>query len=284
MTEAAGDAIALNPEGEPDDAPPDARAPDPRYIVPGLSRGLALLALFDRSRPARTLAELAEGLGVTRSAAYRLVYTLEHDGFIAREGTTRRYRLTSRVLELGFEYLNSHDLIDLAAPVLRRLADATAAAAHLVALDGWHVVYLARALPPPASAMVVSNLRVGTRLPCHITASGRALLACLDEMTLDALHRRIARESDAPPPPFAAMREQAAEDRRRGFVFRPSIIDPGFMTFAAAVPSGADPAVAAINVIGAVRAMSEERGEAVLREAVLGATASLSRQLGHRGA
>jgi IclR family pca regulon transcriptional regulator len=280
MTEEAGDAIALNPDDDADEV-----AADPRYIVPGLSRGLALLGLFDRSRPSRTLAELAEGLGITRSAAYRLVYTLENDGFIAREAATRRYRLTSRVLELGFEYLNSHDLIDLAGPALRRLSDATAAASHLVALDGWHVVYLARALPPPASAMVVSNLPVGTRLPCHITASGRALLACLDEMTLDALHRRIVREcADPTPPPLAAMRDQAAQDRRRGFVFRPSILDPGFMTFAAAVPAGTGPAVAAINVIGAVRAMTDERGEAVLREAVLGAAGSLARQLGHRAA
>lgn len=114
----------------------DPDAVDPRYIVPGLSRGLALLALFTNRRPAQTLAELAAGLSLSRSAAYRLVYTLEKEDFIAREPEGRHYRLTSKVLSLGFEYLNARGIPEIAEPVLRALSDATAAAAYIATLDG----------------------------------------------------------------------------------------------------------------------------------------------------
>lgn len=255
---------------------------DPRYMVPGLSRGLALLGLFTRRRPAQTLAELAAGLGLTRSATYRIVYTLEKEGFLGRDPVTRRFRLTSRVLALGFEYLHSQDLPEQARPVLRELSDATSAAAHLVVLEGWHVLYLARVAP---AAPLVSNLQVGTRLPCHVTASGRALMACLDAPALEALHRRLVAEcrEGPPPPPLEALGAQAEADRARGHVYRESVLDPGWMTFATVVRDGSGAAVASINVIGPAKQMEGLGGEAGLRDLVLGAAARLSRGIGWTG-
>ncbi|WP_043838531.1 IclR family transcriptional regulator [Muricoccus aerilatus] len=265
-----------------DDGEAAASDVDPRYIVPGLSRGLALLQLFRRERPAQTLQELASGLGVTRSAAYRLVYTLENDGFILRDPVTRRYRLTARVLTLGFDYLNSQAVAEVAAPSLQRLSSLTSAAAHLVVLDGWHVVYLARVAPAVA---LVSNLQVGTRLPCHITASGRALLACEDEPKLREIYRLLCRESREVPPPssFEALRAQAEEDAARGYVYRGSVLDPGLMTFACVVRNGAGDAVAAINVIGPDALMARFGGETALRTVMLETAATISRQIGFSG-
>lgn len=252
---------------------------DPRYVVPGLSRGLALLQLFGHQKPAQTLQELASGLGVTRSAAYRLVYTLEKDGFILRDPATRRYRLSARILSLGFDYLNSQPLNEIAVPALQRLSNLTSAATHLVVLDGWHVVYLARIAPPVA---LISNLQIGTRLPCHITASGRALLACENEARLRQIYQLLRRESrDVPPPSsFEALQLQASADRERGYVFRGSILDPGLMTFACVVRDGAGQAVAAINVIGPAPLLDRFGGEAALRAAVLDTATSISRQIG----
>ena len=265
-----------------DDGEVAADGVDPRYIVPGLSRGLALLQLFRRQRPAQTLQELASGLGVTRSAAYRLVYTLEKDGFILRDPATRRYRLTARVLTLGFDYLSSQAVAEVAAPALQRLSSLTSAAAHLVVLDGWHVVYLARVAPAVA---LVSNLQVGTRLPCHLTASGRALLACENEVKLRQIYGLLRQESrDVPPPSsFEALQAQAKEDAARGHVYRGSILDPGLMTFACVVRDGAGQAVAAINVIGPDALMERFGGESALRTVVLDAAATISRQIGFSG-
>lgn len=255
---------------------------DPRYVVPGLSRGLALLQLFTRHKPAQTLAELAAGLELTRSAAYRLVYTLEKDGFIARDPTTRRYVLTSKVLTLGFEYFNSQTITNVAQPFLQALSDATSASAHLVILDGWHAVYLARVSP---SVGLVSNLQVGSRQPAHITASGRMLLADLPEPRLRAIYALLRRECHAAPPPesFDALRRQADEDRARGHVFHQSVIDPGLASCAAAVRDGSGAAVAAVTIVGPDRNLEAFGGEPALARLIEKATAEMSAKLGHRG-
>src|SRR5262245_8682051 len=101
----------------------DGETIDRRYLVPGLSRGLAALALFTRRDPALTLVEVAKGLGLSRSAAFRLIYTLEKDGFVARDEETRRFQLTSKVLSLGFEFLQSPAVTEVAQPYLRGLSD-----------------------------------------------------------------------------------------------------------------------------------------------------------------
>jgi IclR family pca regulon transcriptional regulator len=271
---AAGDATGVDDDGR--------ERIDPRYVVPGLSRGLALLQLFTRHKPAQTLAELAAGLELSRSAAYRLVYTLEKDGFIAREPTTRRYSLTSKVLTLGFEYFNSQTITEVAQPFLQRLSDATSASAHLVILDGWHAVYLARVSP---SVGLVSNLQVGSRQPAHITASGRMLLADLPEPRLRTIHALLRHEcrSVAAPESFEALRHRANEDRARGYVFHKSVIDPGLTSCAAAVRDGAGTAVAAITIVGPDRNIETFGGEPALARLIVEATGAMSAKLGYGG-
>lgn len=260
----------------------DADPIDPRYIVPGLSRGLALLRLFPRSKPAKTLAELAAGLGLTRSATYRLVYTLEADGFIARDPETRRYRLTSQTLDLGFEYLHAQPITETAQPFLRTLSDRTNAAAHVAILDGWHAVYLARALP---NAGLVSNLQLGARLPAHTTSSGRIMLAHQDEQRLRAIYDRLRKELRGAPsvPPVQDFSNQIAADRKRGYVFHHSIVDPGLVSLAFPVRDHESRVVAAVTVIVPEKLSETLGGERALRPIVHEAADAISRKIGYRG-
>ncbi len=255
---------------------------DPRYIVPGLSRGLALLQLFPRSRPAKTLAELAAGLGLTRSATYRLVYTLEADGFIARDAESRRYRLTSKALDLGFEYLHAQPITETAQPFLRVLSDRTNAAAHVAILDGWHAVYLARALP---NAGLVSNLQLGARLPAHTTSSGRIMLAFQDELRLRAIYERLRKEARQavtvpPPPDFTG---QITADRKRGYVFHKSTVDPGLVSLAFPIRDHTSQTVAAVTVIVPEKLSEFLGGEKALRPMVQETAEHISRKIGYRG-
>jgi len=255
---------------------------DPRYIVPGLSRGLALLQLFPRSKPAKTLAELAAGLGLSRSATYRLVYTLEADGFIARDSETRRYRLTSKNLDLGFEYLHAQPITEIAQPFLRQLSDRTNAAAHVAILDGWHAVYLARALP---NAGLVSNLQLGARLPAHSTSSGRAMLAFQDEARLQIIYEQIRKAGRAVValPPLQEFNAQTEADRKRGYVFHRSILDPGLVSLAFPIRDHESQVVAAVTVIVPEKISDAMGGEKVLRPLVQDSAEAISRKIGYRG-
>ncbi|HEX4077519.1 MAG TPA: IclR family transcriptional regulator [Rhizomicrobium sp.] len=254
---------------------------DPRYIVPGLSRGLALLQLFTRKYPMRTLADLASGLGLSRSAAYRLVYTLEKSGFIERDSATRRYRVTSKVLMLGFEYLSSQTLIELAQPALVKLGASIPASAYLVILDGWQSVYIARVAP---SVGLVSNLQVGSRQPAHLTASGRVLLADLAEERLSSFYARLKRDGDsvARRMPLYQLKRQAAEDRSTGHVYHKSVLDPGLSSCAMPIRDSSGHAVAAITVVGMDNAVKAFGGEKSLARALHDVTEDLSMRLGFR--
>lgn len=266
----------------PSRKPTDADRIDPRYIVPGLSRGLALLQLFPRSKPAKTLAELAAGLGLTRSATYRLVYTLEADGFIARDSETRRYRLTSKTLDLGFEYLHAQPITETAQPFLRVLSDRTNAAAHVAILDGWHAVYLARALP---NVGLVGNLQLGARLPAHMTSSGRVMLAHQDEVRLQAIYERLRKEARGAQAVLGMQDfdSQIAADRKRGYVFHRSIVDPGLVSLAFPIRDHDSRVVAAVTVIVPEKLSDAIGGERALRPMVYETADAISRKIGYRG-
>jgi IclR family pca regulon transcriptional regulator len=255
---------------------------DPRYIVPGLSRGLALLALFTRQSPALALVELARGLRLSRSAAYRLVYTLEKDGFLSRDDETRKYRLTSKTLSLGFEYLHSQTITEIAQPHLRSLSDRTAAAAHIAILDGWHAVYLARAVP---SIGLVSNLQIGARLPAHTTSSGRIMLAFQDDERLQTIYQRLRREGPAVqvPASFRDFRAHVLADRKRGYVFHKSTVDPGLVSLACPIRDHDSTTVAAVTVIVPEKLSEDLGGEKTLRPLVSETAQAISKKIGYRG-
>ena len=110
----------------PDDASDDdAGASASTYLVPGLERGLRILAEFSAREPVLGAPELSKRIGIPRTTTFRLLQTLEALGFLERVNGDRNFRLGVAVLRLGFEYLSSLELTDFAAPVLERLRDAT---------------------------------------------------------------------------------------------------------------------------------------------------------------
>ena len=142
-----------------------------RYTVPALERGLRLLACFTPSQPVWSAPDLARTLALPRSTVFRMLTTLENMGYLQRSGT--EYRLGLSVLRLGYDYLSTQPLAQLAEPVLQSLCDRLGFTTNLALLDGTSVVYVARIAPAGAFQGAV---RVGSRLPAHATVLGRALL------------------------------------------------------------------------------------------------------------
>jgi len=117
------------------------------YLVPGLERGLRILAEFSARKPILGAPELSKRIGIPRTTTFRLLQTLESLGFLERVNDDRNFRLGVAVLRLGFEYLSSLELTDFAAPILERLRDATGLNAHLLIRDQRDVVFVARPEP-----------------------------------------------------------------------------------------------------------------------------------------
>ena len=90
-------------------------APDARYSVHSLELGLRILESFDRDAvDEMSLSEMARRIGVSRSSAFRLVHTLQRLGYLEREDETKNYRLGARVMSLGYSFLASKDIAELA--------------------------------------------------------------------------------------------------------------------------------------------------------------------------
>lgn len=222
-------------------------ADNDRYTVPGLERGLRILAEFSRREPTLTAPELARRLGVPRSTVFRLLVTLENMGFVQRTEDGRAHRLGLAVLRLGFEYLGSLDIIELGRPLLERLRDDTGYAANLVVRDGREIVYLHRSASRSPFATAVA---VGTRLPAHATVLGHVLLGDLALSELRALFPEpcLAGASANTPADVNSLFELVQQARTRGYVLSEGFFEPHISTVAAPVFGESGHVVAALGL------------------------------------
>lgn len=254
---------------------------DERYLVPALARGLALLECFGSGREELSLVELARGVGMTRSAAYRLVYTLAELGFLVRNPERKSYRLGPRVLSLGFTYLASQELGEIARPHLEALRDRTNCSAHLAVLDGTEIVYVARYADKKA---LTSRISIGTRFPAHATSMGRAILAYLpaDEVRRRFNGRTLARFSAATPTTVKALLALLESDRARGYIVSRSNFEAGIASVAAPVFDADGVPVAAINISTPETTVQGNALETAIKDQVVHAAKTISEWLGHR--
>lgn len=254
-----------------------------RYIVPGLRRGLAILRLFNRDRTVVSVPEIVHELGISRATAFRLAYTLGADGYLQRAPHSHAFRLGMGALALGFEYLGSLDIVEIARPIVDDLRDRTDASAHMGLLDGTEWVTVLRA---PSRHRLRSPVTVGTRMPAHATSIGRALLMDKSLVELRAMYAGAALPafSDQTPATVGALHRQLQAERARGYVASRSGYTPGIANVAAPIRDADGRIVAGVNVSDheSLAALMDLEGKTAA--AVLAAAAAISAGLGYRPA
>ncbi|MEU7859507.1 IclR family transcriptional regulator C-terminal domain-containing protein [Nonomuraea sp. NPDC049141] len=213
--------------------------------VQSLARGLAVIRAFSATAPELTLSEVARATDLSRAAARRFLLTLADLGYVRSDG--RLFSLTPRVLELGYAYLSSLSLPEVADPHLERLAAEVHESASVAVLDGADVVYVARV----ATARIMRvTINIGTRFPAYCTSMGRVLLAALSPERLDAylgsaeLRGLTARTITQP----AALRAELDRVRARGWAMVDQELEEGLRSIAVPIRDRSGRAVAAVNV------------------------------------
>ncbi|MEV0159157.1 IclR family transcriptional regulator domain-containing protein [Nonomuraea fuscirosea] len=213
--------------------------------VQSLARGLAVIRAFSATEPELTLSQVARATGLSRAAARRFLLTLTDLGYVRSDG--RLFALTPRVLELGYAYLSSLSLPEVADPHLERLAAEVGESASVAVLDGTDVVYVARV----ATARIMRvTINIGTRFPAYCTSMGRVLLAALPPEALEsylgrAELRRLTSHTIVLP---AALRAELDEVRGRGWAMVDQELEEGLRSIAAPIRDRAGRTVAAVNV------------------------------------
>jgi IclR family transcriptional regulator, pca regulon regulatory protein len=223
----------------------DAAAGRERHFVQSLERGLAVIRSLSVPGPGLTLSDVARGTGLTRAAARRFLLTLEDLGYVRSED--RRFALTPRVLELGYSFLSSLTLPEIAQPHLRELVGQVHESSSVSMLDGPDVVYVAR---EPTQRIMTVAISVGTRFPAYATSMGRVLLAGLGEDALDAfLGRAELRPLTAETvTDVGALRAELARVRWQGWAVVDQELEGGLRSVAAPIHSPDGRVIAAVNL------------------------------------
>ncbi len=244
--------------------------------IPAARSTLGVLRyLAARNGPVRA-ATLARDLGLPRSSAYQLIAVMMDEGFLVHYPEDRTYGLSSFVAEIGTSALRSERLGMLACPLLERLVAQVAAddrvptVAHLAVLGGADVIYAARVQGFRAPTTVSS---VGVRLPAHLTATGRAMLAGLPATQVRAIYPtrdRLTRRNDNGPATLGELDRLLAETRARGYATELGDITAEYASVGAAALDRHDYPVAAIGLtfrLDAVGDAWEALGSATARTA-----------------
>lgn len=150
---------------------------NPKNVVQSLAKGFRVLEAFGPAEPELTLAEVARRAGLDNATAFRLLNTLVMLGYVARAPGGRAFRLSLKVLELGFNAIARMELRESVRPVLRSLVGEVNEAASVAVLDGPEVVYIERVQAGMVRLGV--DVRVGSRIPAYCSAVGLAILAYL---------------------------------------------------------------------------------------------------------
>ena len=216
----------------------------PAGYVQSLDRGLAVICSFSAEWPRLTLSEVARHTGLSRAAARRSLITLQALGYVGSDG--RQFYLTPRVLTLGYAYLSSLSLADVAQSHLSDLANDVHESCSASVLDGSDIVYVARAA---TKRIMTISLSVGTRLPAYATSMGRVLLAALpadrldaylDAVTLAPLTERTIVDHDR-------LRAEVEKTRTRGWCLVDQELEDGVRSIAVPIHDSASRVVAAVN-------------------------------------
>ncbi|MEM9342335.1 MAG: IclR family transcriptional regulator [Pseudomonadota bacterium] len=152
--------------------------------IPTNLRTLLILEVLGTSDRAMTATEINESIGLPRQTIHRLCATLESNGFIAREGSTRRYYAARRLRALGAGLLNNSRHHIARRQILTDLASKVQETVNFVVPEGDGMSYVDRVETDWAFQV---QLPIGSHVPFHCTASGKSFLASLSRRKRDAV-------------------------------------------------------------------------------------------------
>jgi len=246
--------------------------------VPAAARTLRILR-FLASQPGPVPADrIAQAVGVPRSSVYHLLNVMIEDGFVVHVADERCYGLGLAAFEVGTGFARQEPLQRVARRPLAELSTQIRQTAHLAVMHGQDVLYVIEQRYPGRPMLVTD---VGVRLPAHLTASGRAIMASLPKNQVRALFPGggpFVNRTGTGPRSLSALHVVLAEARQRGYAVEDGEVSPDLASVAVAVHDHNRHPIAAVAVTYA--ALASEVDQAALAERVAATAAELTRRIG----
>jgi IclR family transcriptional regulator, pca regulon regulatory protein len=248
-------------------------------FIQSLERGLAVLSVFSAANPSLTLSEAAVLTGLSRATARRILHTFVALGYVRSDG--KNFEPTPKVLDLGYAYLSSLQLGDIALPSMEALSEKVHESVSLGVLDGHEIVYVARV---PTTRIMSISLALGSRLPAHCTSLGRVLLAGLapEELSSFLATAVLTARTERTVTSADVLAERIAETALLGYAVVDEELEDGVRSLAVPIRNRSGRVVAALNIgtqVGRV-SMKQLRGEFLSQ--LLEAAAEITSRLAKR--
>lgn len=246
-------------------------------LVQSVDRAISVLELLVRTGDAG-ITEIAEELGVHKSTASRLVYTLQARDLVEQEGERGRFTIGFGMLKFAGAVTGQIDLARLGTPLCESLAEKLGETVNIAVLDGTGAINVSQARG--TSAVAAQNW-TGQRTPLHATSSGKVLLAAMDEAERE---RILAGELLAYTPRTmvdpAELRTSLAGVVEDGYATCFEELEPGLHAVAVPVHGENNEVLAAISASGPAYRLARKRIRQITTELRTSAS-ELSARLGH---
>ena len=203
----------------------------PNYFINSVEKVFTVLNTFTNVKPSISLTELAKTSRMTLGTAHRYLLTLKELGYVVQNTEDKKYRVTPKVLSIGFSALRSMDLRTRVLPYMIQMTKERDVNTQCTILEGIEIVYIERVR---SSNVINVDLTVGSRLPAYCTATGKAILAFMDN---GESCQRIDQMNLLPLTPYTitnrrALLEDLRLTRERGYAISNQELTLGFRNLA----------------------------------------------------
>ncbi len=195
---------------------PDQREQAGRAKRPAVARALEVLEFLVENGGSATVTDVALEIGLPKATAHRLCHRLEEEGFVQREGGSKKFTLSARMLRLGLGIVRQSGASAARHRILAELVERVGETCNLTVMSGQGVVYLDRV---ETHWPLRLSLEPGSRVPLHCTASGKLLLATQPKAKRDRIldMLQLTRETPKSIVDRAALERELQTIARQGY-------------------------------------------------------------------
>jgi len=185
-----------------------------KYLIPNIARALKILEYLAGDKNEAGIAEISKEFGYPNNSVFRVIKSLEYYGYV--EENERKYRITSRLLSLGYSAMNNKGLVENSTDVMHALRDELNETVLIGTLIGNEVVIIEQCI---SFHHIKFTAEIGVRVPIHTSAPGKAILAHLPEDEQTGLFNQITfvRYTNNTVPGMKALQEEMAQVKEQGY-------------------------------------------------------------------
>jgi IclR family acetate operon transcriptional repressor len=222
-------------------------------VTTALDRGLSLIERLAGQPEGMSLSALADELLIPHGACHRLLAELQRRGYVRQVRSYGDYVLTTKVASLGLGFLSSAGIVDIAEPLLERLAKESGELVRLSIIDDDRLTWVAKCQGARKGLRYDPDMGMDARLSC--TSSGHAwLLTLSDERALELVTRQgFGQPKDygpKAPTTVKALLGFLHAARARGYAMIDEVFAPGMAAMAAPVLRRSGEAIGVISIAG----------------------------------